>query len=346
MIIKENINLKEHNTFGIDANASWFAEYQSIEELQEVIRFRAEKSKEIGETCPILHIGQGSNLLFLKDYKGIVLHSALRDIVPVSQTDEKVIIRVGGGVVFDNLIEFCLDKGWYGLENLSLIPGEVGASAVQNIGAYGVEVKDCISSIELVDLTTGKLCTMSRADMNYGYRYSILKSPEMWGRFAVTYVIFELSTTFVPQLSYGGLRNAISSYSETETTFPKTIREVIISMRQGKLPDPKMLGNAGSFFMNPVLPVDVFNQIKANYPDVPSYIVDEDHVKVPAGWLIEQCGWKGRKLGPAGVYEKQALVLVNHGGATGSDIVALSDAVRDDVKSRFGVDIRPEVNFI
>lgn len=357
--MEQDKQLKDLNTFGIDVKARYFAEYDSVEELQNIISFRKEKLSTLSTDgnvvlCPLLHIGGGSNLLFLKDFDGLVLHNGIKSIEVVWETDADVIIRVGGGMVFDDLIVYALNNGWYGMENLSIIPGEVGASAVQNIGAYGVEAKDVITSVELIDLNTGEQKTMTNEECCYGYRHSIFKQADVWGRYAVTYVQFHLSKHFTPRLEYGGLQKAVENMKkspaavggkETELTAME-LRQIIIGMRNSKLPDPKVLGNAGSFFMNPIVTRKQFDTLAEQYPTIPHYEVDDEHVKIPAGWLIEQSGWKGRNLGNAGVYELQALVLVNRGGATGKDIVALSDAVRADVKQKFGIDIHPEVNFI
>lgn len=349
-IMEQNKNLKNQNTFGIDVNTKYYAEYNSIDELRTLVSMRKNLLSSVSQACcsssfcPVLHIGGGSNLLFLKDYNGLVLHNGIRTIEVVEETSDDVILRVGGGMVFDDLIVSALDNGWYGLENLSIIPGEVGASAVQNIGAYGVEAKDFITLVEVVDLNSGELLTMTNRECCYGYRQSIFKKPDVWGRYAVTYVHFRLSKCFTPRLEYGGLQKAIDKNKNDITALE--LRQIIIDMRNGKLPDPKVLGNAGSFFMNPIISREQFGNLVEQYPSMPHYEVDSENVKVPAGWLIEQSGWKGRSLGKAGVYERQALVLVNLGGATGQDIVVLSDAVRTDVKQKFGIDIHPEVNFI
>ncbi len=349
--MKNNYSLLPHNTFGIDVRARWYAEYDSVEQLQQLLQeYYATVS---GDTLPtgntpagrVLHIGGGSNLLFLKDFDGLVLHSAIRGIQLLEEDEESVTIRVGAGEVWDDLVSQTLQRGWYGLENLSLIPGEVGASAVQNIGAYGAEAKDFIRCVHLLDLRSLQPCHKTADEMHYAYRYSVLKSDELRGRYAVTQVDFRLRRTFTPYIEYGGLRSALDRAGILHPT-AQQLRQVIIEMRQGKLPDPRELGNAGSFFMNPVVPRPLFLQLQARYPQIPHYEVDADRVKIPAGWLIEQAGWKGRALGPAGVYSRQALVLVNLGGATGQDIVRLCQAVRQDVRTQFGIDIHPEVNFI
>lgn len=344
--MEKDYSLLKHNTFGIEAKARFYAEYASVEELKgELLAYR-EALAQMGDDgdARILHIGGGSNLLFLQDFDGLVLHSAIRGIEVLAEEADSVLIRVGAGMVWDDLVAETLKRGWYGLENLSIIPGEVGASAVQNIGAYGCEAKDFIRCVHLFDLQTLEECQKSAAEMHYAYRYSILKCDELRGRYAVTYVDFLLSREFTPHVEYGGLR-AATSCVEGELTAQK-LRDVIINMRNSKLPDPKVLGNGGSFFMNPVVANSVFLKLQGEFPEIPHYRVDDDHVKIPAGWLIEKAGWKGKNLGRAGVYERQALVLVNLGGATGEDIVRLCEAVRADVKQKFGIEIHPEVNFI
>lgn len=322
------------NTFGIEVTAARFLEYRSEEELRELIA----AGRIVG---PCLHIGSGSNLLFVRDYEGTVLHSLISGIEVVAQDGEHVEVRVGAGVVWDDFVAHCVEHGWYGAENLSLIPGEVGASAVQNIGAYGVEVKDLISSVETINIQGEK--RVYRVDeCEYAYRKSLFKRAEMKSVF-VTYVNFNLSRKEHYMLEYGTIREELAKYPVTDL---RTLRQVIIGIRQSKLPDPQVLGNAGSFFMNPIVSRTCFEELCCRYPDLPCYEVDAENVKIPAGWMIDRCGWKGKALGPAAVHDKQALVLVNLGGATGADVVALSDAVRASVREKFGIDIQPEVNFI
>lgn len=354
--MRNNYSLLRHNTFGIPAEARYFAEYASVEQLQEELQSYYSLcgyTPGKGDRPRVLHVGSGSNLLFLGDFDGLVLHSAIKGIEVVGQTGEAVLVRVGAGMVWDDFVAESIQRGWYGLENLSLIPGEVGASAVQNIGAYGSEVKDFIVRVHLWDMTEMKPCVKEVEEMAYAYRYSALKSDELRGRYAVTHVEFRLSLTFQPHIEYGGLRKALAERGVAvgandggKLLDAETLRSVIIETRQGKLPDPSVLGNAGSFFMNPIVDRALFEALLAQYPDMPHYEVDAERVKIPAGWMIEKSGWKGRSLGKAGVYEKQALVLVNLGGASGEDIVRLCETVRADVKAKFGVDIHPEVNFI
>ncbi|WP_300910293.1 UDP-N-acetylmuramate dehydrogenase [uncultured Bacteroides sp.] len=326
--------MKIPNTFGLDVEAAVFLEYDSVEELERLIAAGY-------ITSPYLHIGGGSNLLFTDDYKGVILHSRIEGIEVLTEDDENVTVRVGAGVVWDDFVAYCVEHKWYGAENLSLIPGEVGASAVQNIGAYGVEVKDLISSVETVN-SQGVRHVYSVDECGYAYRDSIFKRPEMKQVF-VTHVCFRLSKQKRYTLDYGAIRQELEKYPVVELGI---LRQVIIRIRESKLPDPKVLGNAGSFFMNPVVSREVFEALQGQYPQMPFYELDTDKIKIPAGWLIEQCGWKGKSMGAAAVHDKQALVLVNRGGATGADIVALSDAIRASVLEKFGIEIHPEVNFI
>lgn len=322
------------NTFGVDVSAASFFEYGSEDELCEGIAAGS-------ITMPYLHIGSGSNLLFIKDYEGTVLHSCIKGIDVTAENEDRVWVRVGAGVVWDDFVAYCVEHNWYGTENLSLIPGEVGASAVQNIGAYGVEVKDLVTSVETVNIL-GEKRVFRVQECEYAYRKSIFKRPEMKS-FFVTYVNFCLSKKEFYMLDYGTIRQELAKYPAVDL---KTLRHVIIGIRESKLPDPKILGNAGSFFMNPIVPRVQFEALQRQYPSMPHYDVDEERVKIPAGWMIDRCGWKGKALGAAAVHDKQALVLVNLGGASGADIVLLSDAVRASVYEKFGIEIYPEVNFI
>ena len=327
-------SLLPYNTFGIDVSASRFLEYASVAELKEYIAQGA-------VTTPFLHIGGGSNLLFTKDYDGLILHSRIGGIEVTAEDSQTVSLRVGAGVVWDDFVACCVEHGWYGAENLSLIPGEVGASAVQNIGAYGVEVKDLITAVETVNVQ-GYGRVYSVEECEYAYRSSIFKRPENKSVF-VTYVRFRLSKEERYTLDYGTIRQELAKYPAP--TLP-IVRKVIIEIRESKLPDPKVTGNAGSFFMNPIVAKEKLEALQRDYPRIPYYELPDGRVKIPAGWMIDQCGWKGKSLGPAAVHDKQALVLVNRGGAKGSDIIALSDAVRASVRDKFGIDIHPEVNVI
>ncbi len=326
-------SLLPYNTFGIDAKCSRFLEYENTVEAQQVAQILREASQ------PYMIIGGGSNLLLTRDFDGIVVHSAVKGW-DISGTR----MACGSGETWDDIVAESLRHGLYGAENLSLIPGDVGASAVQNIGAYGAEVKDLIAEVHAVEIATGKLCIIDSADCQYGYRQSRFKG-EWKDRFLITMVVYELSSAFTPRLDYGNIRSELERQGIAEPT-AQQLRQVIIDIRRAKLPDPKQQGNAGSFFMNPVVTRQKFEQLMQSYPDMPHYTVDADHEKIPAGWMIDQCGWKGRSLGPAGVHDRQALVLVNRGGATGQDILRLCQAVQHDVYERFGISIHPEVNII
>ena len=332
MVDKHDYSLLPHNTFGIDAKCRRFMEYGSVEEAQEIARQLQ---------SPYLLIGAGSNLLLTADFNGTVVHSVLKGIERQNDTD----IRCGSGEVWDEVVAWCVGHGLYGAENLSLIPGEVGASAVQNIGAYGAEVKDLIISVEAVEIGTGRLCVFSREECQYGYRDSRFKH-EWKSKYLITHVVYRLSNDEGQQSTeYGNIRSELDRRGIQVPT-AEQLRQVVIDIRNAKLPDPKVTGNAGSFFMNPVVERSKYEELQAQYPDMPHYYIDADHEKIPAGWMIDKCGWKGRSMGPAGVHDKQALVLVNRGGATGADIVALCQQIQHDVREKFGIDIHPEVNII
>ena len=332
-----DFNLKEHNTFGIDVKCRRFIEFESVDELLQIVNSLTDADK------PLLVLDGGSNMLFTVDYEGTVLHSAIKGHVAV-QTDEGIMLRCGSGEVWDDIVSLCVSNRMYGAENLSLIPGDVGASAVQNIGAYGAEAKDIILKVEAVDLQTGKMCEFTNEECEYAYRKSKFKG-EWRNRFVITYVTYKLSEVFCPCLDYGNIRAELEKRNIKVPT-AEQLRNVIIDIRNEKLPDPKIEGNAGSFFMNPVVPKAKYEELVARFGNVPHYSVDDNNEKIPAGWMIDQCGWKGKSLGKAGVHSRQALVLVNRGGAEGKDIVALCDAIKRDVKDKFGIDIVPEVNII
>ena len=335
-------SLFNHNTFGIDAKCSRFIEYENDDEairVAEILR----KSKQ-----PYIIIGGGSNLLLTRDFDGIVVRSGIKGMEieqPMANYQQSISrITCGSGEVFDDMVAASLEAGYYGMENLSLIPGDVGASAVQNIGAYGVEAKDLILCVWMIDITTGKPRIVGNEECEYGYRQSRFKK-DWKNRFLITRVTYGLSRNFTPHLDYGNIRAELERKGISEPT-AQQLRDVIIDIRNTKLPDPKVMGNAGSFFMNPIVSREKFESLAEQYPGMPHYTIDSSHEKIPAGWMIDQCGWKGRSLGRAGVHDRQALVLVNLGGATGSEIVALCEAVQHDVLQKFGIAIHPEVNII
>ena len=261
----------------------------------------------------------------------------------MKETDDEVHVRVGAGEVWDDFVAYTVGNGWYGAENLSLIPGEVGASAVQNIGAYGVEAKDLIVAVETLEVASGTSRTFKNEECGYAYRESVFKK-DLKGKYMVTRVVYRLKKTPSFRLDYGNVRAELEKRG-CELTL-ENVRRTIIDIRESKLPDPKVQGNAGSFFMNPIVPRPLFESLLEEYPQMPHYEVDAERVKIPAAWMIDQCGWKGKRLGNAGVHTKQALVLVNCGGATGQEIIRLSEEIQQSVFDKFGVRISPEVNFI
>ena len=333
----KDYSLKAHNTFGIDVKCKRFLEYENDSEAFEVAKI-LRKSK-----LPYIIIGGGSNLLLTKDFEGIVVHSGIKGYY-FEEDDFCERMTCGSGETWDDMVAASIEAGYYGMENLSLIPGDVGASAVQNIGAYGVEAKDLILSVWMVEIPTGEIRMLGNEECEYGYRQSRFKQ-DWKNRFLITRVTYGLSKTFTPHLDYGNIRAELERKGIKEPT-AQQLRDTIIDIRNAKLPDPKVEGNAGSFFMNPVVTKARYEKLAAQYPDMPHYRVDSRHEKIPAGWMIEQCGWKGKSLGRAGVHDKQALVLVNRGGATGEEIVALSNAIRKDVKAKFDIEIHPEVNVV
>lgn len=328
----KDYSLLNHNTFGMDVKAKRYVEYESEEELKTLVPTLNGK---------VLHVGGGSNLLFKGDYEGTVLHSAIKGIEVVDETADEVLARVGAGEVWDDFVAWAVEHGYGGVENLSLIPGEVGASAVQNIGAYGVEVKDVIALVEALELASGQKRVFGTEECDYAYRQSIFKN-QLKGKYAITYVTYRLQKKPALKMEYGNIKAVLG---EKENLTIADIRQAIIDIRNAKLPDPKVQGNAGSFFMNPVVSREKFLSIQKDYPQMPYYEV-EGGVKIPAGWMIDQCGWKGKSLGKAGVHDKQALVLVNLGGATSDEIITLCNTICQDVREKFGIDIHLEVNLI
>ncbi|MBQ8047615.1 MAG: UDP-N-acetylmuramate dehydrogenase [Prevotella sp.] len=339
-------SLFHHNTFGISARCRRFLEFATVGEAVEAARII--RSSDM----PFLIIGGGSNLLLTKDFDGIVVRSAIRGIDNVEAEDASISPRLlcGSGEKWDNVVAESLRRKCFGAENLSLIPGDVGASVVQNIGAYGVEVKDLVARVEAVSIADGEVKWFDCADLGYGYRDSRFKH-DLKNRFLITQVEYRFSSEFQPRLDYGNLRRELAGrgFAGEDVSAKLTaeqLREVVIAVRQAKLPAPEVLGNAGSFFMNPVVSQEKLAELIADYPEMPHYQSGTQGVKVPAGWLIDQCGWRGRSLGRAGVYERQALVLVNLGGAEGCEVVDLCHKIQADVKAKFGITITPEVNIV
>lgn len=335
-MISENISLKPFNTFGIDVATKYFAAFSSTEELKVIL----DECKDI----PVLVLGGGSNLLLTKDFDGLVLKNEIRGIEIVSETEDEVIVRSGAGEVWHDFVLYCISKGFSGVENLSLIPGSVGASPMQNIGAYGVEIKDVFEKLEAYEMATGEIHTYDNAACEFGYRESIFKRA-VKGKYIITQVYYKLSKKHKLNTTYGAIESELQANGIGQPTI-KDISNAVIAIRSSKLPDPKQIGNAGSFFKNPVVEKSVYDKILQAYPNAPAYPAEEGKVKMPAGWLIETAGWKGKTISNYGVHTKQALVLVNYGGATGHQIYALSTQIIDDIFKKFGILLEREVNIV
>ena len=334
--IQQNISLKPFNTFGMDVMAASFVEIATETQIPALLKLVNTYSGKI------LFLGGGSNLLFSGDFDGLVVHIATRGIEIVEEDEEFVYVRGKAGENWDDFVQFCVKRGYGGLENLSLIPGNVGSAPIQNIGAYGVEIKDTFYMLDAVALRSGEFREFYNQECAFGYRSSVFKYA-LKGQYLILSVTFRLSKNPAINISYGSIKDQL--YAMGMTADIQSISEAVCQIRRSKLPDPEELGNAGSFFKNPVIPQTQFNKIQAEFPDIPSYPA-KDGVKLAAGWLVEKSGWKGHREGDAGVHAKQALVLVNYGTATGAQIVELAYKIKDSVKEKFGVDIEPEVNII
>lgn len=335
MEISENVSLKPLNTFNIEARASLMVDCQSEDDVRQL-------PSVLGGGMRHFVLGGGSNVLFLNDFEGAIIRPLIGGIEVLEDDGDHAKVSVGAGVVWDDFVAWSVGHGLYGAENLSGIPGNAGASPVQNIGAYGVEARDVIDSVRGVRLSSGEPFELRGGECAFGYRDSIFKR-ELRGDVVITRVVFRLSRVFRPRVEYGALRAAVEALGGISVA---NVRKAVVATRDSKLPDPKLLGNAGSFFKNPVVDAGVADAIAASRPDMPRYALADGLVKIPAGWLIEQSGWKGRSLGNAAVHDRQALVLVNKGGATAAEVVRLCEAVRADVKSIFGIELSPEVNFV
>jgi UDP-N-acetylmuramate dehydrogenase len=335
--IVENISLKSLNTFGVESRARLFTDIKSENDLLDIFNEQALANKAV------LVLGGGSNMLFTQDFGGLVIHMGIKGIRSQEQGDV-VLVTAGGGEVWNDLVNYCVEHEFAGMENLSLIPGSVGASPIQNIGAYGVELMDIFHSCRAFELETGLIREFQKQECNFSYRDSIFKN-ELKGKYVITEVTFKLYKTFVPQLSYGAIIHELKERGILNPSI-KNVSDVVSHIRVNKLPDPATIGNAGSFFKNPVITVRKFRHIQSAFPDIVNYMVDNEYVKLAAGWLIEQCGWKGKAIGHTGTWKNQALVLVNHGNATGEEILNLSADIIKSVHSKFGVMLEREVNII
>lgn len=339
MQIQKNVSLKPFNTFGIQAKAAYFCEINSAAALTTFLQ-----ENKTAHHSPLLILGGGSNLLFTKDFPGIVLKNNIGGIQVVKEDENNVWIRAGGGENWHAFVLHCINLGYGGIENLSLIPGTMGAAPMQNIGAYGVEIKDVFEQLEAIAIESGELHYFNNADCQFGYRESVFKNIYK-DQFIITAVTLKLSRHPVINTSYGAIEQTLQSWNITVPTI-RDVSNAVIHIRQSKLPNPADIGNAGSFFKNPVVSRAIFDNLKAEYPEIPGYEVSEQEMKVPAGWLIEQCGWKGKRFGEVGVHKNQALVLVNYGNANGEAVKELAYKISASVAERFGIELTPEVNMV
>jgi UDP-N-acetylmuramate dehydrogenase len=335
MQLTENFSLKPYNTFGIPVMAKYFAAFANADSLAELLETQREHH---------LILGGGSNILFTKNYNGFVLKNEIAGIEKINEDDSHVYVRAGAGVGWHEFVLYCINNNFAGVENLSLIPGSVGASPMQNIGAYGVEIKDVFHELEAYNVEGKKLVSFSKNVCAFGYRESIFKN-KYKGQFVITSVTFRLNKIPVYNTSYGAIETELEKMGVQSPSI-KAISDAVIHIRQSKLPDPKIIGNAGSFFKNPTIQNTQFEKLKTEFPNIVGYPVGENETKLAAGWLIEKCGWKGYRKGDAGCHEKQALVLVNYGNAIGDEILYLSEKIIDSVKLMFDVELHREVNIV
>lgn len=335
--VQHNVSLKAFNTFHVDAIAAAYVELREEEQVAPVFEYA------LSINSPVLILGGGSNLLITQDFHGLIVHNQLPGINLIGETPDHVFVKAGAGVNWHDLVMFCVDKGWGGLENLSLIPGTVGAAPVQNIGAYGVELKDCMHSLLAWDRLQKKNVNIDVSECDFGYRQSIFKK-EFKDRMLILSVTFRLSKNPQLQLEYGAIRTWLDQHQVSNPSV-KDVSAAVVAIRKSKLPDPSLIGNAGSFFKNPEVPASFFEDLKSDYPDLVAFPFGAGY-KLAAGWLIEQCGWKGFRSGDAGCHKNQALVLVNYGTAKGSEILQLAQMIQQSVREKFGVSLTPEVNII
>jgi len=335
MNIQSDFSLKTYNTFGIEAKAKEFTSVQNIKELIDVLKLNKD----------IFVLGGGSNMLLTQNINKLVVHVDLKGISIVKESEDYVWIKANAGENWHEFILWCIEHNYGGIENLSLIPGNVGTTPIQNIGAYGVEIKDVFSSCEAISINNQSITTFEKEDCNFGYRESVFKN-ELKNQYIITSVVFKLTKkNHKTNSSYGAIEAELALNNITNPSI-KDISNAVIAIRKSKLPDPKVLGNSGSFFKNPIVPIETYKKAVLQYPEMPHYVVSDTEVKVPAGWLIEQAGFKGKRFGDAGIHEKQALVLVNYGNATGQEIVELSKHIQKTILDKYGIAIEAEVNII
>lgn len=344
MSLQHNISLQPFNTFGIDVRAKFFTEFHTEDDI------RSLRSEKEYTTYQKLVLGGGSNILFTKDFNGLVIHNAIKGIEATIQQSDTVLVKAAAGEVWHELVLWCIDRGYAGIENLSLIPGLTGAAPIQNIGAYGVEIKDVFHALTAIHLHTGESVTFDLNSCRFGYRDSVFKNQHK-DEFIITSVTLKLRnlkdprTSYSYKVDYGDIKATLSEMNVHNLSL-KAVSDAVCHIRRTKLPNPKELGNAGSFFKNPVIEQTQFEMLKQTYPLIPGYSQPDGTVKVPAGWLIEQCGWKGKVVGNTGSHKRQALVLVNYGNATGSEVWQLAKDIQASVKDKFNIEISTEVNII
>ena len=336
MQIQENISLKKYNTFGMDVLARYFYAFSTVDQMQEI------GASDTFKHYPVLVLGGGSNMLLTTNFEGLVIKNEIPDIELITEDDDYYFVKVGAGVDWHEFVLYCLEKSYAGVENLALIPGKVGASPMQNIGAYGVEMKDVFHSLEAIHIYDLNLVTFYNADCEFGYRESIFKN-KFKNQFVITSVTFRLNKVPVYKTAYGAIEDALQEM-KVDTLSIQNIAQAVMRIRNSKLPNPTVLGNAGSFFKNPEIDAVQFDSLKNYYPNISGYKTEGGKIKIAAGWLIEQAGWKGFRQGDAGCHDKQALVLVNHGKATGTEIFELSEKIISSVHDKFGIFLHREVN--
>lgn len=337
MDIQKNISLLPFNTFHIDAKASYFLPLRTVTHIQSVL------NDDHWSTTPKFILGGGSNVLFTRDFPGLVLKNELHGLHVLKETENNIWLKVAAGENWHALVMYCVELGYGGIENLALIPGTVGAAPMQNIGAYGVEIQSVFESLEAIELSTGTLKTFNRDECQFDYRNSIFKN-EYKNQYLITSVTLKLDKKPKFNASYGAIQETLKAMHAEPSI--RSISEAVIQIRRNKLPDPNKIPNAGSFFKNPIIANDIFKGLQNLHPDIPHFSTDNQHIKIPAAWLIEQCGWKGKKVGKAGVHEHQALVIVNHSHAQGADLKKLADAIQQSVKDQFDILLMPEVNIV
>ena len=338
MKVLENYSLKTLNTFGLDIKTRWFAEINSVESLQALLKDQRFQS------VPKMILGGGSNILFKDDFDGLIIHNRIDFVKIISEDENYIFISAGAGMTWHSFVLYTIDHNYPGLENLSLIPGCVGAAPIQNIGAYGVEIKNTFHQLNALNMTDGSLRTFTAEDCRFGYRDSIFKQEER-NRYVIVDVTFRLTKNASLNTTYGTIEEQLKIMNISHPTI-RDISNAVIAIRKSKLPDPEIIGNAGSFFKNPEVPIHFYNKLKENYPAIVGYPSSSGNYKLAAGWLIEQCGWKGKRIANTGMHERQALVLINYGGATGKELIAHAELVQKSVLEKFGVDLEMEVNII